>query len=252
VNHVVAGADVLSKAREIADAIARMRTKGIMTAMHVPYRLGLAEGKAMELERYMEIYDLKTFVAAVTALFERRTIEFTDWDRKSISGQGERVKTKTIQQTVRFKASPGEVYGLLMNSKKHRSLSWEKAVISARVPGRFTAWNGHITGFNLALLPGTKIVQASRATGWWPDHYSIAIFDIEKVKGGAVLRFTQIGVPSHRYSGHYRGWIEAYWTPMKEVLASGKISHKTRARVEADREKRISTQHFRRKISGVA
>jgi activator of HSP90 ATPase len=162
------------------------------------------------------------------------------------------VKTKTIQQTVRFKGSPREVYELLMNSKKHQSLSGEKAVISANVPGKFKAWNGHITGFNLALIPGIKIVQAWRATGWWPDHYSIAIFNIEKAKDGSLLRFTQIGVPSHRYSGHYRGWIEAYWTPMKEVLASGKISDKTRARVKADREKRISTQHFRRKISGAA
>jgi len=39
---------------------------------------------------------------------------------------------------------------------------------------------------------------------------------------------------------------------MKGVLAGGKISDKTRARVKADREKRISTQHFRRKISGGA
>lgn len=70
-----------SKAQEIANGIARMRTKsirGIMGAMHVPYRIGLAEGKATEHENYMEIYDPKTFVAAVTALFEQRTIEFTD------------------------------------------------------------------------------------------------------------------------------------------------------------------------------
>ena len=41
-------------------------------------RLGLAEGKATEHENYMEIYDPKTFIAAVIALFEQRTIEFTD------------------------------------------------------------------------------------------------------------------------------------------------------------------------------
>jgi len=81
VNQVVKGPDVLSKAREIAEGIAHMRTKSIiaiMTAMHVPYRRGLAEGKATELERYMEIYDPKTFTDAVTALFEQRTIEFSD------------------------------------------------------------------------------------------------------------------------------------------------------------------------------
>ena len=162
------------------------------------------------------------------------------------------MKTKTIRQTVRFEAPPRKVYELLMDSTKHQSLSGEKATISRRIPGKFLAWNGHITGFNLALQPGAKIVQAWRATGWWPDHYSIAIFDIQKAKDGSVLRFTQIGVPPQRYSGHYRGWIEAYWTPMKEVLASGKISEKTRARVKADRAKRIKNRHFRRKISSGA
>jgi hypothetical protein len=34
--------------------------------------------RATEHENYMEIYDPKTFIAAVTAPFEQRTIEFTD------------------------------------------------------------------------------------------------------------------------------------------------------------------------------
>ncbi len=81
VDHVVNGAEVLSKASEIAEAVARMRTKsikGIMSAMHVPYRNGFAEGKAVELERSMEMFKPQTFTTAVTALFEQRTIEFTD------------------------------------------------------------------------------------------------------------------------------------------------------------------------------
>jgi hypothetical protein len=61
-------------------------------------------------------------------------------------------------------------------SKKHQSLSGMPAKISKRVGGKFTAWGSHLTGINLVLNPGKKIVQAWRATGWWPDHYSIAIF----------------------------------------------------------------------------
>lgn len=159
------------------------------------------------------------------------------------------MNTRTLRQTVTFKASPYKVYEMLMNSKKHRSLSGEKATISRKAGGRFTAWNGHITGFNLVVKPGKKIVQAWRATGWWQDHYSVAIFDLKKAVGRTKLVFTQIGVPPHRYSGHYRGWIEAYWTPMKEILESGKISEKTRARVTKSRTERIARQHFRRKIS---
>jgi activator of HSP90 ATPase len=159
------------------------------------------------------------------------------------------MNTKTIRQTVKFPASPLEVYELLMDSKKHQSLSGEAARIGKKVGGQFSAWGGHISGFNLVLNPGKKIVQAWRATGWWPEHYSIAIFDIQEVAGGSKLTFTQIGVPPNRYSGHYRGWIEAYWTPMKEVIVTGQISDKTRARVKASRENRIASGRFRRKIS---
>jgi uncharacterized protein YndB with AHSA1/START domain len=153
------------------------------------------------------------------------------------------MKTKTLHQTVTFKASPKQVYEMLMDSRKHRSLSGMPAKISRRVGGKFTAWGTHISGFNLALLSGSKIVQAWRATGWWPDHYSIAIFDIRKVPSGSRLEFTQIGVPPNRYSGHYRGWIEAYWTPMKEIFERGRISEKTRRsvrKVEISESKRES------------
>ena len=90
------------------------------------------------------------------------------------------MKTKTIRQTVTFKATPMEVYDMIMDSKRHQSLSGEKAKISKKVGGKFTAWGSHITGLNLVLKPGERIVQAWRATGWWPDYYSIAIFDIKE------------------------------------------------------------------------
>jgi uncharacterized protein YndB with AHSA1/START domain len=159
------------------------------------------------------------------------------------------MQTRTLTQTVTFKATPRQVYDMIMDSKQHQSLSGEKARISRRVGGKFTAWGSHISGINLVLVPGRKIVQAWRATGWWPDHYSIATFDITRVKGGTKLRFTQIGIPPHRYSGHYRGWIETYWTPMKEIFATGAISDRTRARVRIDRTERIGRGQFRRKLS---
>jgi len=159
------------------------------------------------------------------------------------------MKTKTIQQTVIFKAPPLRVYEILMDSRKHQSLSGERAYISKKVGGRFTAWGSHISGFNLALKPGEKIVQAWRATGWWPDYYSVVIFDLYKAGSGTELKFTQIGVPPSRYSGHYRGWIETYWTPMKEIFIKGAISDQTRARVQTDKTQRIQRGQFRRKLS---
>jgi activator of HSP90 ATPase len=129
--------------------------------------------------------------------------------------------TVTIRQTVFFSAPPLEVYETLMDTAKHQALSGEKAVISREIGGAFEAWGDHIAGFNLALEPGRKIVQAWRAKDWWPDHYSIATFELSERDGGTELRFTQIGVPPHRFDGHSRGWVEAYWRPMQERFARG-------------------------------
>jgi activator of HSP90 ATPase len=150
------------------------------------------------------------------------------------------VETKTIEQTATFRAPPMDVYEMLMDSKKHASLSGQPAKISRKVGGSFTAWGTHISGFNLALKPGQKIVQAWRALDWWPDHYSIAIFDLKEIKAGTKLAFTQIGVPPHRYEGHCRGWKQTYWTPMKEILEQGVTGEQTRANVEAARQRIVT------------
>jgi activator of HSP90 ATPase len=146
--------------------------------------------------------------------------------------------TTTIRQTVIFDASPEEVYETLIDSAKHTALSGEKAVIHNAVGGTFTAWGDHIAGINLVLQPGRKIVQAWRARDWWPDHYSIATFDLHAIEGGGTeLRFVQIGVPPHRFEGHSKGWIAAYWQPMQELFATGCIDDATHAAHEAVRQR---------------
>jgi activator of HSP90 ATPase len=143
------------------------------------------------------------------------------------------VETRTIEQTTTVKASCAEVYDLLMDSARHQSLSGQKAVMSDIVGGAFTAWGSYISGFNLALAPGRKIVQAWRAAGWPADHYSIATFALRARDGGCELRFTQIGVPPDRYEAHCQGWVRAYWTPMREMLEDGRLSDETQAWVRA-------------------
>ena len=145
--------------------------------------------------------------------------------------------TTTIRQTVTFNASPEAVYEVLMDSQKHESLSGERADISREVGGAFKAWGDHISGFNLVLQSGRKIVQAWRARDWWADHYSIATFELRQVEVGTELRFTQIGVPPHRFDGHSRGWMDTYWQPMHELFEKGALSDQTRTASAAARRR---------------
>jgi hypothetical protein len=98
---------------------------------------------------------VKVLVSSDDAEKARRIVEDLDKDSTAsrqrrprynftISFGRSHMNTKTIRQTVRFSASPHAVYELLMDSKKHRSLSGEAARISRKVGGQFSAWNGHM------------------------------------------------------------------------------------------------------------
>jgi len=132
------------------------------------------------------------------------------------------VNTKTIEQTVSFKASPHDVYETLMDSAKHAQFTGAEATISRELGGTFTAYGGYLSGSNIELVPDKKIVQAWRATseGWPEGYYSTATFSLEEVDGGTRLTFTHSGVPAQNYDSISQGWHDHYWTPMKELLES--------------------------------
>ncbi len=128
------------------------------------------------------------------------------------------MKTKTIHQSVTFKASPHEVYEALMDSEKHSKFTESEAKISRAVGGKFTVYGGEIEGVNLYLVSDQKIVQSWRYSDWQEGHYSKATFLLKKVDGGTSLIFTQTDVPEEHYDDISQGWHDYYWGPMKEML----------------------------------
>ena len=130
------------------------------------------------------------------------------------------MQTKTIRQTVTFKASPHEMFEALMDSKKHSKFTGGKATVSRKVSGEFSIFGGGLYGKNLELKKDKKIVQAwaCKMKGWPKNHFSTAIFTLAKTKSGTKLVFVQTGVPSGCYVEIKQGWFDYYWKPMKEML----------------------------------
>ncbi|MCZ6776333.1 MAG: SRPBCC family protein [Ignavibacteria bacterium] len=122
---------------------------------------------------------------------------------------------KTIRQSVTFKASPHDIYERLMDSRKHSKFTGNKASISRKVGGKFTAYGGYISGTNLQLVPNKKIVQSWRGSDWQKDQFSRATFALKEVSAGTRLTLTQSGVPDKHYKSIKQGWITHYWNPMK-------------------------------------
>lgn len=132
------------------------------------------------------------------------------------------MKTRTIRQSVTFKGSPHETYEVLMDSKKHAALTGSQVHMSRDIGARFSVYGGDIEGVNLELVPDYKIVQLWRYSDWPEGHYSRATFSLKAVPGGTRPTFTQIGVPAEFYDDIKQGWLDYYWTPMKELLEKHK------------------------------
>jgi activator of HSP90 ATPase len=130
------------------------------------------------------------------------------------------MRTRTIRQTVLLPGKPEAVYEALMSSKEHGAFTHSATKISRRVGGRFTTGDGYISGTNLELVPGKKIVQKWRGAeeGWPEDHYSIATFALAAAGTKTRLTFTQTGVPSEYAEAIAQGWKDFYWEPLRAYL----------------------------------
>ena len=71
------------------------------------------------------------------------------------------MKTKTLQQTVTFKASPRQTYDMLMDWKKHQSLSSQAAKIGRKIGKNFTAWGSQLW----ILRPRCELSEALQTEG---------------------------------------------------------------------------------------
>ena len=129
---------------------------------------------------------------------------------------------RTIKQTAVIKgATPADVYGTLMSSKKHGALSGQPAKIGTRVGGKWSV--GHdLEGTHLKLTKDKRIVQTWRANGWPKGTYSKATFALSKATGGTKITFTQTGVPSEAYKEISTGWKAYYWVPLQKAYAKAR------------------------------
>ncbi len=127
---------------------------------------------------------------------------------------------RTIQQEVTFRATPRQVYDALMTTQSHRGFTGAEAHIGTNVGDTFSAYDGYITGRNLQLEPGSRIVQEWRGEeDDWPEgHASRVTFELTPTETGTQLTFTHEDVPEAVAESIAAGWHEYYWDPMRRTF----------------------------------
>jgi activator of HSP90 ATPase len=127
--------------------------------------------------------------------------------------------TPAIAQRVRFSVPPGRLFQLYLDSKQHTAATGAKAVVSARVGSRFSAFDGVITGTILAIVRNRMIVQSWRSRHWKKtDLDSILVLQFSKIKDGTWVDLVHVNVPEHDHDGVTHGWEKYYWKPWRAYL----------------------------------
>ena len=141
-------------------------------------------------------------------------------------------RTKTIRQREFFPGvKPVEIYDALINAKKHSAFTGAKATCVARVGGKFTAWDGYITGANLELERGRRIVQEWKTTEWpAASPPSRLVWTFAAKRGGAEVTMVHSKVPASQAESYRQGWIDYYWTPLQEYfgIRAARVSKRPR------------------------
>ncbi len=117
-------------------------------------------------------------------------------------------------------ATPQEIYDAWLDSRGHGAMTGSKANISAKAGAAFSAWDGYISGRNIKLEPGRRIVQSWRTTQFAKaDADSQIEVLLEPVKGGTKLTLRHSNVPNGHTSYRDGGWQEHYFEPMKKYFS---------------------------------
>jgi len=88
--------------------------------------------------------------------------------------------------------------------------------MSDKVGGEFSTDAGQVTGINVDLVPGRRLVQAWRRKDFPEGIYSMAAITLTPTPGGGTeLVLTHRGVPKHLLDQIEDYWRLMYWAPMK-------------------------------------
>ena len=120
----------------------------------------------------------------------------------------------TIVNTI--PASASDIYKAWLSSDGHAAMTGNPAQVDGTVGGKFSAWDGYISGSTLDLTPNRRIVQAWRTTEFPAEardsHVEVLL---EEADGGTKVTLTHTEMPEDQVDSYRQGWEDYYFKPMQ-------------------------------------
>jgi activator of HSP90 ATPase len=125
--------------------------------------------------------------------------------------------------SVDLPASPEKVFKAWMSSSGHTAMTGSPAKVEPRIGGKFSAWDGYITGKTVDLKPYGRIVQSWRSGEFAAsDPDSRLEITLEPIKVGTRLTLKHSEIPEGQADNYKAGWEEWYLQPMQAYFSADK------------------------------
>jgi uncharacterized protein YndB with AHSA1/START domain len=123
-----------------------------------------------------------------------------------------------VHQEVTFSAPPSKVYRALVDSVQHAKFTSAPADIGAGPGDAWSAYGGKISGRNVELVDGARIVQTWRAGNWPEGVHSIVRFELTAAGGGTKVVLDHDALSEDQVPHIDGGWTKMYWEPLRKYL----------------------------------
>ena len=125
-----------------------------------------------------------------------------------------------FEVTAEIAATPEQIYEAWLDSVKHSAMTGGMAEVSDQPGQSFTAWDGYITGKNLELEPGKRILQAWRTSEFdEADPDSLLEILMMGSQKGCSLILRHSNLPDHGMQ-YKQGWVDNYFEPMADYFGA--------------------------------
>jgi uncharacterized protein YndB with AHSA1/START domain len=121
----------------------------------------------------------------------------------------------TFTLTATIPARPEEIYQAWLDSIGHSEMTGGEATMSDEVGAEVSAWDGYISGRNLELVDGERIVQSWRTSEFGDEEDdSVITVVLQETEDGTLLTLEHSNVPDEHKSYEQGGWQSNYFEPM--------------------------------------
>lgn len=129
---------------------------------------------------------------------------------------------ENISLEIILNTSANQFYKDWLTSKTHSDFTGGEAKTSDKVGASFTSWDGYISGKNIELVSGKKIVQSWRTTEFSDsDEDSIIELELEVIGSNECkLTLHHKNIPAGAGEKYKLGWEEHYFEPMSDYYLS--------------------------------